>query len=68
LFAGRCPHCLDSYQGVYGRIILCVAFIFILLFAAHAYEPSDINFTDVTSVQVDNDTNKLEKLLSEEDY
>ena len=27
LFAGKCPYCLDEYQGVSGRIIIGVIFI-----------------------------------------
>jgi len=27
LLAGRCPHCLDENQGVYGRIILLILFL-----------------------------------------
>lgn len=37
LFAGKCPYCLDQYQGVYGRLILGLLLIVGLLVAAYVY-------------------------------
>lgn len=35
IFAGRCPYCLSNRQGVFGRIVIGIAIIVGIIFAAN---------------------------------
>ena len=37
LFASRCPYCIDENQGVFGRLILVIAFIIGIIILAQLY-------------------------------
>lgn len=60
LFAGKCPYCLDNYQGVHGRLIIGIVVVLALLLTAHMYGKKE----ETHSVNNDNSVSHVIEELS----